>query len=421
MSTQMQTAPKEGNLKSAHRKVDIRLILWYSFVYLIMRIHVSNISNTAIINLEQGDGIKKQLGDLTSDQWAWVLSIFYYPYMLLEPFATLALKKFTPRVWMARIMITWAFFYACGMFSGTISGLLAYAISFMDGAGGLAGWRWVFILEGLPAIACGIYTFFLLPDYPETANFLSEAEKQAILSDLPARAPSMAAKNFDFSEITAMIKSPTFVPFLLIWITHGIGGFGITFVLPTVIYDLGLSGTAVSQLMTMPAYAFVFVILLTLGYLTHTKRLSPWVAGIGLEAGQIICYILLITVDNAAAKYVLVVVATAATSSFFPILWPERIRATSGTTNAGLAIGMTNAMAQFQGMVGPQVYQSKFGPSYKVSYSTSVGLLAVTVVSMCLAWFLVHRQDERASLAVSLEEANADDSDEKAEGRQQEA
>lgn len=36
-----------------------------------------------------------------------------------------------------------AFFYACGMFSGTISGLLAYAISFMDGAAGLAGWRWV--------------------------------------------------------------------------------------------------------------------------------------------------------------------------------------------------------------------------------------------------------------------------------------
>lgn len=152
----------------------------------------------------------------------------------------------------------------------------------------------------------------------------------------------MAAKNFDFSEIKAMLKSPTLIPFLLIWVTHGIGGFGITFVLPTVIYELGLSGTAISQLMTMPAYAFVFVILLTLGYLTHTKRLSPWVAGIGLEAGQIICYILLITVDNAIAKYILVIVATAATSSFFPILWPERIRATSGTTNAGLAIGMTN-------------------------------------------------------------------------------
>lgn len=99
-----QDAHRAHTLKSAHRKADRRLVVWYSLVYLVMRIHVSNISNTAIINLEEGDGIRAQLGGLTSQQWAWVLSVFYYPYMLLEPFATLALKRFTPRLWMARIM-----------------------------------------------------------------------------------------------------------------------------------------------------------------------------------------------------------------------------------------------------------------------------------------------------------------------------
>lgn len=117
---------------------------------------------------------------------------------------------------------------------------------------------------------------------------------------------------------------------------------------------------------SQPAYSTVFVILLTLGYLTHTNRMTPWCAGLLLECGQIVCYILLITIDHVIAKYVFVCMATAATSSFFPILWPgkwnswsdarthgnlvsltqgqiaERIRATSGTTNAGLAIGMTN-------------------------------------------------------------------------------
>ncbi|KAJ0108205.1 high-affinity nicotinic acid transporter [Diaporthe amygdali] len=395
----------KASLKSAHRKVDRRLVLWYSFVYLIMRIHVSNISNTAIINLEEGDGIKAQLGGLTSQQWAWVLSIFYYPYMLLEPFATLALKRFTPRLWMARIMVTW--------------GIVTYAISFMNGVGGLAGWRWVFILEGLPAIFCGIYTFFFLPDYPETAAFLSEAEKQALVVDLPARAPSMASKTFDLGQIKATFSNPTFVPFLLIWITHGIGGFGITFVLPTVIYELGISDTAISQLMTMPAYAAVFLILLSLGYLTHTKRLSPWVAGIGLEVGQIIFYILLITVDNATAKYIFVVIATAATQSFFPIIWPERIRATSGTTSAGLAIGLTNGATQLMGIVGPQVYQPKFGPSYKVSYSTSVGLLTVTVAMIGLTWFLVHMQDKRAEAAAIVESESASVAGEKDKAKPQ--
>lgn len=223
--TTIATSPTSSSLtssqshteKAAYRKADIRLLLWYSFVYLIMRIHVQNVTNSAIMNLESGDGIRLQLGGLDSEQWAWVISIFYYPYMLFEPPATLLLKRFSPSKWMARIMITWgiismcqgaaqnyagilacrfflgaaeagydlastffvecskvltddhsfypgvlyhlsfwypsdamalriAFFYACGMFSGTISGLLAYGISFMNGIGGLAGWRWMFIL-----------------------------------------------------------------------------------------------------------------------------------------------------------------------------------------------------------------------------------------------------------------------------------
>jgi MFS family permease len=159
-----------------------------------MRMNVSNITNTAILNLETGTDIRHQLGNLSSSEWAWTLSIFWYPYLFFEPLATLMLKRFGPSVWMSRIMVTWgivsmcqgamtnyagilacrfflgvaeagfwpgclyhlsfwypseklplriAFLYACGMSSGTISGLLAYAMSSMDRVGGLAGWRWV--------------------------------------------------------------------------------------------------------------------------------------------------------------------------------------------------------------------------------------------------------------------------------------
>jgi hypothetical protein len=118
-------SPSAATLKAAHRKVDKRLLCWYAFVYLIMRIHVSNISNTAIMNLEQGTGIKKQLGNLSSSQWAWALSIFYYPYLFFEPLATLMLKKFSPSVWMSRIMITWGIISMCQGATHNYSGILA--------------------------------------------------------------------------------------------------------------------------------------------------------------------------------------------------------------------------------------------------------------------------------------------------------
>lgn len=110
----------------------------------------------------------------------------------------------------------------------------------------------------------------------------------------------------------------------MIWITHGIGGWGISFVLPTVIYELRIpnTNTAISQVMTMPPFTLVFVILLTLAYFIHRGKLNSWVAGLGVEIVQIVCYILLITVKNSIAKYVFVTIATAASQSFFPIIWP---------------------------------------------------------------------------------------------------
>jgi nitrate/nitrite transporter NarK len=144
-----------------------------------------------------------------------------------------------------------------------------------------------------------------------------------------------------------------------------------------------------------PPFTLVFVILLGLAFFIHTKRLNPWVAGFGLELVQIICYILLIVVKQPVAKYIFVMIATAASQSFFAIIWPERIRAARGTTTAGLAIGMTNAVGQLMGIVGPQIYQAKFGPTYRVSYICSIALLSTCLGAVLTSWFFVAKDDKR--------------------------
>lgn len=114
-----------------------------------------------------------------------------------------------------------------------------------------------------------------------------------------------------------------------------------------------------------------------------------------MEITQIICYILLITVKQPVAKYIFVMIATAASQSFFAIIWPERIRAAKGTTTAGLAIGITNASCQLMGIVGPQIYQPKFGPTYRVSYICSIALLSTCLGAVLTSWFFVARDDKR--------------------------
>jgi nitrate/nitrite transporter NarK len=163
-------------------------------------------------------------------------------------------------------------------------------------------------------------------------------------------------------------------------------------------YDYGMSIFNILSTVSdehQPPFTLVFVILCGLAFLISRKRLSPWVAGLGVEIVQIICYILLITVKQPIAKYIFVMIATAASQSFFGVIWPERIRAARGTTTAGLAIGMTNAGGQLMGIVGPQIYQAKFGPTYHVSYFCSIALLTTCLGAVLTSWFFVAKADKQ--------------------------
>ncbi len=287
--------------KKVLRKIDFWLVGFYSLVYVFRVIDSSNYSNAAILNLEAGTNIKKQL-HLNPAQWAWTLSIFSYSYLIFEPSNTLLLKKFRPSRWMTYLMISWgvcaccvaavqnfqgmmcvrfaiglaeagyypavlyhmsfwykpaempwriAMFYSVGQIAGAVSGILAYLIGFMNGKGGLPGWRWLFVLEGLPPILLSVFAWYGLPDYPQTAKMLTEEEKAFFLQRLAATAPSGAKGNWDFKSLKGLFSDPTLYTFLTYWICHGIGGFGIAFALPTVIYQLGFTTTSLSQLMNI--------------------------------------------------------------------------------------------------------------------------------------------------------------------------
>ncbi|KAI0891279.1 MFS general substrate transporter [Annulohypoxylon nitens] len=426
------------------RKVDLWLVGYYSLVYIFRVIDSANYSNAAIINLEHGTGIKKQLG-LSPSQWAWTLSIFSYSYMIFEPTNTLAMKVFSPSKWMFVLILGWgisacsssaaqdfkgmmcvrfaigmaeagffpavlyhmafwykpkempqriAIFYSVGQLSPAVSGLLAYAIGFMDGLGGLAGWRWLFLIEGLPAIALSAVALWL-PDYPETARMLTDKERVILQDRLSKSAPTGRKGHWDFESLRKLLKDPTFYTFSVYWICHGIGGFGVGTALPTVIYELGFTTTSNSQLMNIPPYVSAFLFLNVVGYFLHKKTIRPWTTAVAIESTIIVCYIVLFTVHNAVARYIFLIIAVSCAGSAYPVIWPERIRDLQGTVGSGIGIGWTNAMAQFSGIAGPHVFSTVFGPTYHVSYGICLGFLCVGIASILTSWLLVRRKDRK--------------------------
>ncbi|KAH8429249.1 uncharacterized protein LDX57_006916 [Aspergillus melleus] len=312
------------------RKIDFWLVGFYSVVYIFRVIDSGNYFNAAIINLEEGSGIKKELG-FSPSQWSWTLSIFSYSYLFFEPSNTIFLKTFAPSRWMFVLILSWgicacsvgaardfpgmmcvrfaigmaeagfypsvlyhmafwykpsemlwriSLFYSLGQVSSALSGLLAYAISFMNGVSGLSGWRWLFILEGLPAIVLSVIALLGLPDYPETARMLTEEEREYLTGRMSDSAPSGKDKSWDWQGIKDLFSSPTLYSFSVYWIGHGIGGFGVHYALPTVIYELGFTTTAYSQLMNIPPYVACFIFLNILGVLLHKGIIRPWTTAV---------------------------------------------------------------------------------------------------------------------------------------------
>jgi len=89
-------------------------------------------------------------------------------------------------MWYCRheIQLRQALFFSAASVAGAFGGLLAFGIGKMDGVGGLEGWRWIFILEGIVTCAVAVIAFFCLYDFPETAEFLTEEERAFVVHRL---------------------------------------------------------------------------------------------------------------------------------------------------------------------------------------------------------------------------------------------
>ncbi|KIY42891.1 hypothetical protein FISHEDRAFT_63082 [Fistulina hepatica ATCC 64428] len=179
------------------------------------------------MNKEKGHEIEQQL-HLSAQDWTWVLACCYFPYAVLGLLST-------------RMM--------------THTNFLGYAILHSDGAR-----RWLFVVEGITAVILGVLTLL-------TAEFLREQEELALIkrsSDHIRR--QKPARTWNWRQMT-----------YLLWICHAIGEFGLSQVLPAVIYDLenterlvasfaGFTTTAPSNVLSTPSYLFPLILLNTFGY-----------------------------------------------------------------------------------------------------------------------------------------------------------
>lgn len=235
--------------KSTLQKVTWRLIPFICLLYLM---NIIDRANVGFARLQMQEDL-----NLSVNTFDIGYGVFYVGYLLFEVPSNLLMRKIGARLWIARIMISWGlissltmlvwdkwsfyFLRIClgvaeaGFFPGIIlylsywfpererakmtaffmmaiglafvvgNPLSGFIMQYLDNFGGLHGWQWLFLLEGVPSVILGLAVFFYMTDYPRNANWLSVEQKSWLVSEMQQE-ESRRLQQFDSDRLLAVLQ-----------------------------------------------------------------------------------------------------------------------------------------------------------------------------------------------------------------------
>lgn len=269
--------------------------------------------------------------------------------------------------------------------SGILGGPLAGALLEMHGIAGIAGWRWLFLLEAVPSIILGIVALRFLTDRPSEAEWLSDDERSWLAGQL-AREHDLAGKRCDVSPVQAL-RSGTVWAIALLWILAILPGYGVTLWLPQLIRDQStLSDFGIGLVSAIP-HVVGCVAMLAVG--THSDKTGERFFHIALPLLASAIGLAMAAMSHSVVMTVAGLSLTVAgINGCYGAFWSLPPRFLRGASIAA-AIGLINSVGNVGGFVGP--YALGALKDLTQSFSGTLFALAVMMLGASVTAVLLKR------------------------------
>lgn len=369
-----------------------KLLPFLMLLYLIAYLDRSNISVAALqMNADLG---------LSAKMYGIGAGLFYITYIIFEIPSNIILAKVGARRWIARIMISWgivavgmafikttgqlygmrlllgaaeagftpgiiyylsrwfpsdsraramSFFYIAAAMASVVGLPVSGALLEMHGTLGFAGWRWLYFVEGIPAIILGAVVLKYLPDNIQKARWLDNEQKKWLSGKISNEARLPAEKKRKewqhiFSDIKVWMLS-------LVWLLQAFGTIGVTLFLPQILKGISGGTDLVVSLLSGLPFVFACIFMYMNGQHSDRKKERRFHLGIPLFSSGIFLTAGLYTGTTTA--YILLIISVALNWSVTPVFWAVTTEyLASGAVAAG-SIGLINAMANIAGATLP--------------------------------------------------------------------
>jgi len=401
----------------ARRRVAYRLL---PFVFLLYVINYIDRVNVSFANLR----MSADLG-FSDRVYGLGIGMFYVTYVLFEIPGAIIVERWSARKWIARIMISWGIvtiltgfvrtasqFYAARFLLGVAEssffpGMIVYLTHWFCArdrsrsiaclytanpaatligaplAGwllrvhwqSLAGWRWLFILEGLPAVGVGIITYFYMTDRPAQARWLPDDERDWLVNELQSELEAKKKlRNYTIMEALGDRRILTLMTAFFLALT---GALGTVYWIPTFVKRLsGAPNETVTSLLLVPALLGIAGLLIN-GWHSDRTRERHWHAAIPLLGSALMFALVTAIAYRAPFAVVFLLLGSGFLFAYYPAFWaiPTTML---GETAAAATFGLINSIGQLGGLAGN--YTIGFLNDRTQSLVASFGLIALVYV-----------------------------------------
>ncbi|KAI0708286.1 MFS general substrate transporter [Earliella scabrosa] len=272
-------------------------------------------------------------------------------------------------------------FWGGATFAGAFSGLLAFAISFMAGRAGLAGWAWIFILEGIATVVVGVVAFYVLVDFPDTARFLTPEE----------RAYVVYRKKYDNSTVGEEERFAARHIWEAVTDWQGLRAtavYGISLFLP-----FGFSA-AISQLLTVPPYVVgTATVVVWAVWSDRIKRRAPFVL-----CGQLLCltgFVVNVAAGSIGARYFGTFLVVSGGYAAYPAMVAWISNNVSGQYKRAVAIAIQVIFGNSGGAIASNVYRVQDAPRYVLGHGIELMFVGIGLVLLPVTVFAYWRLNAR--------------------------
>ncbi|KAK4633242.1 hypothetical protein CLAFUW4_02744 [Fulvia fulva] len=432
------------------RKIDMRLLPVLATIYSFALIDRVNLPNARIA------GMDEDLGLSIGNRYTLITMIFFVPYVIFQFPANIVIRKLGACLWLSSLVVAWGIvcigigfnnnwtetmgcrvllgileagyypgcifllscwylryevqkrfsaFYLLALLSSGFSNILAYGLSQMEGVGGLNGWRWIFIMEGIITCVLGFLGYLFIVDFPDKSTrprlilkkpFLTQSEATIVLARINHDRGDAVVDSLTAKKVLHYLADWKLWEYAWLYLLNNTVTYSFGFFLPIILRgDMGYS-TTMSQVLSFPPYVAAAPWMFFTAWVADHYRIRGAILIFNCAAAVVGVAIMGFATSSPAARYAGVFLGVCGANSNVPTILSYMHNNIVGQMKRSVASALIIGGGAIGGIVASNIFRQQDAPRYTPAMATVIATQVVSILHVLKNFWVYSRKSRKA-------------------------